>query len=80
MGPRHAAGLPDTSNTTNIFPQKEILAIGKLSWIWKFSTDVDHHHQVLALLDMQNLMPDTVTCEMNNETFLIFGRWSMRQL
>ena len=35
---------------------------------------VDMLLQVLALVDMQNLMPDTVTCEMNNETFLIFGR------
>merc|ERR1719361_279097 len=28
---------------------------------------------VLALMDMRNLMPDRITCEMNNETFLIFG-------
>merc|ERR550532_2106163 len=28
---------------------------------------------VLALMDMGNIMPNTVTCEMNNETFLIFG-------
>ena len=25
-------------------------------------------------MDMRNLMPDRITCEMNNETFLIFGR------